>query len=97
MKNNNNNNKNKQLKPNDIIFRSSDNLRMPFTHGRSSKVQLQCTVMAIMIFQNNETAAVYVSWRIYQAMLCDGNFFLMYTLPFVLIRSSWAPGSNKLA
>lgn len=48
---------------------------MPFTHGRSLKVQLQCTVMAIMIFQNNETEAIYVSWCIYQAMLCDVHFF----------------------
>ena len=53
--------------------------------------------MAILVFQNNETAAMYVSWCIYQAMLCDVNSFLMYTLPFVLIRSSWAPGLNKLA
>ena len=32
--------------------------------------------MAMLIFQNNETAAIYVSWCIYQAMLCDVNSFL---------------------
>ena len=53
--------------------------------------------MAILVFQNNEKAAIYVNWCIHQAMLCDVNSFLMYTLPFVLIRGSWAPGSNKYA